>query len=130
MSLKEKLSSVGGIVAHRAMSYGSGESVFAGLRKETATTLGLNENGFADLLGSVVTSFIALAIVISIGVIILSSVQQAMPAVNESSPYYGLQNSIETTTASGYGLIAIVIIIVAAAAIMGAIGLIRRGGQE
>jgi hypothetical protein len=130
MSLKEKLSSVGGIVAHRALSYGSGESVFAGLREETSTTLGLNENGFADWLSSIVTSFIALAIVISIGVIILSSVQQAMPAVNESSPYYALQNTLETTTASGYGLIAIVIIIVAAAAIMGAIGLIRRGGQE
>lgn len=129
MSLKEKLSLAGGLIARRAQAYRMGESAFSGLREETRETLGLNENGFTDWITGMVTSFIALAIVIAIGVIILASVQQAMPAVNESSPYYALQNSLETTTASGYGLIAIVIIIVAAAAIMAAITMIQRRQQ-
>lgn len=127
MSIRDKLSPVATLVARRAQSYRSGEGAFSGLYEDTEKTLGLNEYGAS--VTSVVTGFIALAIVIAIGIIILANVQQAMPAVNESSPYYALQTSLEQTTASGYGLIAIVVIIVAASAIMGAIGLIDRGDE-
>lgn len=128
MSLKEKLSLAGGIVARRAQMYGSGNSPFAGLHDETKEVLGLNNEGAMGIAG-MATSFIALAIIIAIGVIILSSVESAMPSVAENSSYYALQNTIESSTVAGYSLIAIVIIIVAAAAIMAAVGAIG-GGRE
>jgi hypothetical protein len=71
-----------------------------------------------------VTGFIALAIIIAIGIIILANVSAAMPAVNESSAYYALQSTVETTTVSSYSLIIIILIIVAASGIMAAVSLI------
>jgi len=117
MSLREKASAAYGIINRRAhMSEGR----FEGLRDEVANTLGLDNSGEMAIT-VMVTSFIAIAIIIAIGVVILSSVQTAMPAVNESSPYYALQGTIEASTVSGYGLVAIVLVIVAAAAIMYAV---------
>ena len=125
MSLKEKLNKAIALANSRAHL---SEGRFDGLTDDVRSTFGLrslDESG-EMMITAIVTSFIALAIVIAIGVIILSSVQTAMPAVNESSPYYALQASLETTTVSGYGLVAIVIIIVAAAAIMYAIRMISQ----
>ena len=122
MSIKETLNKASALVSARAHL---SEGRFAGLTEDVEQTFGLNNRG-EMMITAIVTSFIALAIVIAIGVIILSSVQTAMPAVTESSPYYALQASLETTTVSGYGLVAIVIIIVAAAAIMYAIRMISQ----
>ena len=124
MAIMEKLSAARGLIMRRANAYHNGGSAFEGLQSDVALTLGLNEKGETDI-SVVVTAFIGLAIIVAIGLVILASVQQAMPALNESSPYYALQSTLEASTVSGYGLIAIVIIIVAAAAIMAAVALIR-----
>lgn len=117
MSLKEKLSAAYGLINRRAHM---DEGRFDGLKEDVEFTLGLDNSG-EMMITTIVTSFIAIAIIIAIGVVILSSVQTAMPAVAENSSYYGLQSTIEASTVSGYGLVAIVLIIVAAAAIMFAI---------
>jgi hypothetical protein len=93
---------------------------FRGLKSEVKQEFGLNNEGMTQL----VTGFIALAIIVAIGVIILANVSAAMPAVNESSAYYALQSTVETTTVSSYSLIIIILIIVAAAGIMAAVALI------
>jgi hypothetical protein len=124
MSIKEKFSVFSQIVNRRACM---SEGRFDGLRDEVGTAFGLNNKGEMEGMSitGIVVSFITIAIIVAIGVIVLSSVQTAMPALNESSPYYGLQASLDTTTVAGYGLIAIVVIIVAAAAIMYAVRMIR-----
>lgn len=117
MSLKEKLNAAYGLINRRAhMSEGR----FDGLKEDVEVTLGLDNRGEMPIT-VMVTSFIAIAIIIAIGVVILSSVEAAMPAVAENSSYYGLQTTIEASTVSGYGLVAIVLVIVAAAAIMYAV---------
>ena len=126
MAFKEKLSAARNLIVSRASAYHNGGSAFNGLSDDVEHTFGLDNKAEVFGVTSLVTGFIALAIIIAIGVIILSSVQTAMPAVNESSPYYALQSTLETSTVSGYGLIAIVIIIVAAAAIMMSISLIEK----
>ena len=126
MAFKEKLSAARNLIVSRANAYHNGGSAFNGLSDDVEYTLGLDNRAEVFGVTSLVTGFIALAIIIAIGVIILSSVQTAMPAVNETSPYYALQSTLETSTVSGYGLIAIVIIIVAAAAIMMSISLIEK----
>ena len=105
------------IVAQRTATRSLG-----GLYAQVHDELGLGNRALA----SMVTGFIALAIIVSIGVVILSSVDTAMPTLDESSAYYNLSTTVSTTTVSGYGLIVIVLIIVAAAAIMGAVYLIQR----
>jgi len=117
MSLKEKLNAAYGLINRRAhMSEGR----FDGLKEDVEVTLGLDNRGEMPIT-VMVTSFIAIAIIIAIGVVILSSVETAMPAVAENSSYYGLQETISASTVSGYGLVAIVLVIVAAAAIMYAV---------
>ena len=68
---------------------------------------------------NLVLGFIVTAIVMAMGVIILANVEASTPALNESSAWYTLQQSLATTTQSGYGLLAIVLIIMAAAGILG-----------
>ena len=85
----------------------------------------LGEEAITEL----VVGFIALAIIIGVGVTILSSVgtatQSAMANV-QNADYMTLYNTTSTTSVSGMGLMVIVLIIVAAAAIMGAVYLIQR----
>ena len=85
----------------------------------------LGEEAITEL----VVGFIALAIIIGVGVTILSSVgtatQSAMANV-QNADYMTLYNTTATTSVSGMGLMVIVLIIVAAAAIMGAVYLIQR----
>lgn len=125
-ALMGKWSDVSKIVGRRAAMYVSGGSPLEGLYDEVKDTLGLNNEGITQI----VVGFIALAIIVAIGVIILSSIETAMPAVSNTSSYYTLQSSITTTTVSGYGLIVIVLIIVAAAGIMYAVRLIQGGGNR
>jgi len=74
-----------------------------------------NEDGNVNL----VLGFIVTAIVMAMGVIILANVESATPTINNTSAWYTLQQSLATTTQSGYGLLAIVLIIMAAAGILG-----------
>jgi len=74
----------------------------------------LNDDGTINI----VLGFIITAIVMAIGVIILANVESAVPSL-ENSSWSGLQASVASTTQSGYGLLAIVLIIMAAAGILG-----------
>jgi riboflavin transporter FmnP len=74
-----------------------------------------NEDGNINL----VLGFIVTAIVMAMGVIILANVESAVPLLDENSSWSALQQSVATTTQSGYGLLAIVLIIMAAAGILG-----------
>lgn len=113
------------IVKKRAQigAAGNVRTAMQGLKQDVAETL---ESTDDSAITNMVTGFIALAIIVGIGIIILSNVEMAMPTVAENSSYYALQETVNSTTASGYGLIVIVLIIVAAAAIMGAVQLINR----
>lgn len=127
MSLKEKFRAGCGLVKRRAQMFAAGQDPYEGLQNDVECTLGLDNQAMISVMG-IVTSFVALVITVAIGVIILANVQSAMPAINESSPYYGLQGTIEQSAVSGYALISIVVIIVAAGAIMIAIRII--GGDN
>jgi len=117
MRLKESLATANEITEKHAI-----QKSFKGLKSDVKEGFGLNNEGMTQL----VTGFIALAIIVSIGVIILGNVSQAMPTLAENNTYYGLQSTVESTTVSGYGLIVIVLVIVAAAGIMAAVALISR----
>jgi len=126
MSLKEKFRAGCGLVKRRAQMFAAGQDPYEGLQNDVEYTLGLDNQAMSVM--GIVTSFVALVITVAIGVIILANVQSAMPAINESSPYYALQGTIEQSAVSGYALISIVIIIIAAGAIMIAIRII--GGDN
>lgn len=81
----------------------------------------LNEDANINL----VLGFIVTAIVMAMGVIILANVESATPAINESSAWATLQQSLASTTQSGYGLLAIILIIMAAAGILGVLFLFQ-----
>ncbi len=55
------------------------------------------------------------------------AVQTATPAINQSSPYYALQETVTTTTVSGMGLLVIVLIVMAAVGILGVLLMLRKG---
>ncbi len=86
-----------------------------GLRSAFRRLRRLNEDANINL----VLGFIVTAIVMAMGVIILANVESATPALDEGSGWLTLQESLATTTQSGYGLLAIVLIIMAAAGILG-----------
>jgi len=83
------------------------KSVTAWLR-EKAARYGL-ENPEEANIGAVI-GFLLLAITMSIGVVILYSVEQAVPIADNSSGWYSTQTALATTTQSGYGLLAITLI--------------------
>lgn len=123
MSVKDTLKAAVQIVKRRSTMVVSGGSRFDGLHNEVKT-LGLDNSGLSAL----VTGFIGLAIMVSVGIVILASVGEAMPAVNESSPFAALQTSTETGIVSGYGLIVIILLLVAAAGVMVAVRML--GGNK
>ena len=75
---------------------------------------------------NLVLGFIVTAIVMAMGVIILANVETATPAIDESSAWAALQQSLAATTQSWYGLLAIILIIMAAAGILGVLFMFQR----
>ena len=92
-----------------AMSYGVGDTW--AMTKERAEEANVNT----------VMGFIVTAVVLGIGVVILYQVETATPAISNSSAWYTTQTSLATTTQSGYGLLAITLIVGAAGAILAAV---------
>lgn len=76
-----------------------------------------------------VMGFIVTAVVLGIGVVILYQVETATPTINTSSAWATTQTSLATTTQSGYGLLAITLIVGAAGAILAAVMWLGRGRQ-
>jgi len=66
-----------------------------------------------------VIGFIVLAVVLSIGVLILYNVETSTPAISNSSGWYATQATLTSTASSGYGLLGITLIVFAAVAILG-----------
>lgn len=73
-----------------------------------------------------VIGFIVMAVVMGIGVVILYQVETSTPAIPNSSTWYATQQNLATTTSSGYGLLAITLIVMAAVSILGVLFLLVR----
>lgn len=76
-------------------------------------------------MGSVI-GFIVMAVVMGIGVVILYQVETSTPAIANTSAWYTTQHTLATTTQSGYGLLAITLIVMAAVSILGVLFLLVR----
>lgn len=70
---------------------------------------------------NVVLGFIVAAVVMAIGVVILYNIEAGTPDIPVNSSWSTIQTSLATTTQSGYGLLAITLIIMAAVGILGAL---------
>ncbi|MFA5137161.1 MAG: hypothetical protein WC489_07290 [Patescibacteria group bacterium] len=79
------------------------------------------ESGNVDL----VMGFIMIAVVLAVGVYLLASIDTAMPAVANTSAYYDLQSTVQTTTVSGYGLLVVILILLAAMGLIGTLMVMR-----
>lgn len=73
-----------------------------------------------------VIGFILMAVVMGIGVVILYQVETSTPAIPNSSTWYTTQQNLATTTSSGYSLLAITLIVMAAVSILGVLFLLVR----
>lgn len=94
--------------------------------REYARKLGMVDPEAANI-GAVI-GFIVMAVVMAIGVVILYQVQASTPTIPNSSGWYTTQETLGTTTQSGYGLLGITLIVMAAVAILGTLFvLVRRG---
>ena len=92
----------------------------AGLRA-TITKFGVTQG---------IMMFVVAAIMIAVLLPVLNGVLVATPLIT-SGPLNTTQQTVATTIGSSYGLLVVVLILIAAAVILGAIGLFRYfGGQE
>ena len=74
--------------------------------------------------------FVVAAIMIAVLLPVLNGVLTATPLIT-SGPLNITQQTVSSTIGSAYGLLVVVLILIAAAVILGAIGLFRYfGGQE
>lgn len=73
-----------------------------------------------------VLGFIITAIILAVGVIILYNFETATPAIDANSTWYTTQATIRSTTQSGYGLMVVILIIIAAMGLIGVLLGIRR----
>ena len=89
--------------------------------KSTISTFGVTQG---------IMMFVVAAIMIAVLLPVLNGVLVATPLIT-SGPLNATQQTVSTTIGSAYGLLVVVLILIAAAVILGAIGLFRYfGGQE
>jgi hypothetical protein len=62
----------------------------------------------------------------AVGVVILYNVTASTPAIPNTSGWYTTQSTLNTTTQSGYGLLGITLIVMAAVAILGTLFVLMR----
>ncbi len=102
-------------------------SLFAAIKRHWKRALAqARENaGFKDdsAVTEVVIAFIAIAIMLSVAVLILYNISTAMPRIEEG-PYNGTQVAVETATSGGFNMMVVILIILGAAGVMGAVSLI------
>lgn len=96
--------------------------------REKAALYGL-ENAEEASIGAVI-GFLVLAITMSIGVVILYQIESSVVVIPNTSSWYTAQQSLATTTSSGYGLLAITLIVMAAVSILSVLFLLVRGGSN
>ncbi|GEM_PF-3550304 len=96
--------------------------------REFARDRGMHDWESANI--AAVIGFVVTAIVLSLGVIILYQVETATPAIPNTSVWATTQTQLATTTQSGYGLLGITLIVMAAVAILGALFVLIRGRED
>lgn len=96
--------------------------------REKAARYGLENAEEANI--AAVIGFIVLAVTMSVGVVILYQVQTSVVVIPNSSSWYTAQETLATTTQSGYGLLAITLIVMAAVSILGVLFMLVRGSNE
>lgn len=65
-----------------------------------------------------ITAFVVIAATLFIGAYLLGMFVDVMPTLNESNPFYAIMNTIAETISSGYGILVIVLIVIAFVIIM------------
>jgi hypothetical protein len=95
--------------------------------REIARRNGMIDHEEANI-GAVI-GFIVMAVVMGIGVVILYQVETATPDIANTSAWYTTQASLATTTQSGYGLLAITLIVMAAVSILGVLFMLVRRSE-
>lgn len=73
-----------------------------------------NEHGDTKMIGT----FISVAIMLAVGGYLLAQFYETMPRVNASNPYAAMLETLANITNSAYGLLGIVLIVIAAVIIM------------
>lgn len=96
--------------------------------REYARDKGMHDYEEANI--AAVIGFVVTAIVLSLGVIILYQVQTATPEIPNTSVWATTQATLATTTQSGYGLLGITLIVMAAVAILGSLFVLIRGRED
>lgn len=76
---------------------------------------------FTDETGSVrdVVAYIVIAAALLIGAYILGMFLDVMPTLNASNPFKGLMDTLSSVISSGYGILVIVLIVIAFVIILG-----------
>lgn len=92
--------------------------------RQIASDKGMKDAESANV-GAVI-GFIVMAVIMGIGVVILYQVETATPTIANSSGWYSTQSTLASTTQSGYGLLGITLIVMAAVAILGTLFVLVR----
>lgn len=92
------------------------------------TTLQMLAQPVANGQGSArdITAFVVIAATLLIGAYLLGMFIDVMPALNETNPFFGIMDTIATTISSGYGILVIVLIVIAFVIILGYLNRIGR----
>lgn len=91
--------------------------------KELAEPITNGEGSVRDVM-----AYIVIAAAILIGAYVLGMFMQVMPALNETNPFHDIMNTISEVISSGYGILVIVLIVIAFVIILGY--LMRIGKQD
>lgn len=65
-----------------------------------------------------ITAFVVIAATLFIGAYLLGMFIDVMPALNETNPFHAIMETIANTISSGYGILVIVLIVIAFVIIM------------
>lgn len=60
-----------------------------------------------------ITAFVVIAATLLIGAYLLGMFVDVMPNLNETNPFFQIMNTISETISSGYGILVIVLIVIA-----------------
>lgn len=73
-----------------------------------------------------ITAFVVIAATLLIGAYLLGMFIDVMPSLNETNPFAAIMNTISGTISSGYGILVIVLIVIAFVIILGYLNRIGR----
>lgn len=77
-----------------------------------------------------VMAYIVIAAAILIGAYVLGMFIEVMPALDDTNPFHDVMNTISEVIGSGYGILVIVLIVIAFVVILGYLMRIGNNGNE